>query len=79
VIASAPLLVKTGREEWHGLVPRGRVVRSVVIRKHHDVRAVQVLEVVSDALLLQETADEIEVRLAILHAILERMVSVLEP
>jgi hypothetical protein len=58
----------------NGLVAGRRLMRAVAICQHERVLGVRVLEIVVDALLLHEAGREIEVRLAILDAVFERLV-----
>ena len=56
------------------LIPPGGGVRAQRIRQHHGVHAVGVLEEVIDAFLLHQATDEVEVILAILHAVFARRI-----
>ena len=60
--------------EGGAVLSRARLVRAAGIAQHHGVRAVVVLEEVEDAELLHQPGDEIEIRLPVLHAILQLLV-----
>src|SRR5258708_6535787 len=46
-------------------------MRRSIVGEHHEMLAVLVLEVVVDALMLEEAADEIEIRFPVLYAIVQ--------
>src|SRR5271169_3753711 len=47
-------------------------MRRSIVGEHHEMLAVLVLEVVVDALMLEEAADEIEIRFPVLNAVVPR-------
>ena len=63
------------RDEPDLLVPRRGLVAAGRVRQHERVVAVGVPDVVGDALLLHQAADEVEVGLAVLHAVRPRAVA----
>ena len=63
----------------HLLVALDRLVVDGVIPEDHHVPVLRVLEEVEDPLLLEEAADEIHVRLAVLDAEFSQVVLVLQP
>ena len=74
VIALAPL-APLRRVIRHLGITRRRGVRAERIGEHHRVLTVLVLEEVVDAGLFQQTADEVERRLAVLHDVIPRRVA----
>ena len=53
-----------------GLLVRARFVRRRVVRQNQRVLAILVLEIVADALFFHQAGNEVEIRLAILHAVI---------
>ena len=53
----------------HAVVTRIRVVRGAGVGQHQRVLAVLVLEEIIDAFVFHQAADEVEIRLAVLHAV----------
>src|SRR5262249_18091652 len=76
VLPEAHLLV----DEPHVIEHGAWMVGARAVGDHHRVLAILVLEEEEDSLLLQQASDEVVVRLAILHAVLARLVGAeLEP
>ncbi|MGK4003676.1 hypothetical protein WMF31_13680 [Sorangium sp. So ce1036] len=63
------------RPEHDGALPRERPTGSGAVGEHEHVAALVVFEEVTDALLLEQARDEVEVALPVLHAVLPRAVA----
>ncbi len=68
-VIALPMAALDRRVVRNGLEPRDRVVGTDRIGQDEGVFSVLVLEVVVDTFLLHQPADEVEIRLAVLHAV----------
>ena len=68
-VIAFPVVMDIRRKIWNRVITGKRAMRAVIIRQHQNVLAVFVSEVIVNAFLFHQPADEIEICLPVLHAV----------